>query len=91
MIKTLVVNSTSLNANADGIHDMIADAIGENKKEIVLNRMNHNTVIENLRTGRLKGIKKDMKISKSTFYNCRTTDEKEIIVQLSNKKITIFL
>lgn len=90
-IKTLEVKTNSLNANTNGIHDMIAEAIGEDKNEVVLNRMSHNTIVEKLQNGRLKGIDKEEKISQSTFYHCRTTDEKEIIVQLSRQKITIFL
>ncbi len=69
---------------------LVSQVVGEKNMKLVLIRMSSPAVVESLQKGKLKGIPQEMKISRTKFFHGYTSDQKELIVQVSPEKIAIF-
>jgi hypothetical protein len=81
----------NMNSHVGDIHKLLSQAIGENMtKSIAITRLSNEAVVKKLQEGKLKGIDKDMKISRTNFYHFYTEKREEIIIQTSPVKLAIF-
>jgi len=75
--------------NLENLYQLVSDALGDNKKDIILNKVSSDFIYKKLEEGELENMEEDMKISKSIFFR-GYFGEQGIFVQISYKKMVIF-